>query len=111
MDMSTFQEYLRLRSQPGIGDVKAMKVIMDPILNWDKHFLSPACTRKKTKASLEDRPSFWGESIVEANARTIANAKASAMGNKVSNGAHAATVNSDACVFCRKDIGIVNLSK
>jgi hypothetical protein len=111
MTMSTFQEYLRLRSQPGIGDVKAMKVIMDPTLNWDKHFISPACTRKKTKASLEDRPTFWGESTVEANARHTANAKASATRNKVSNGAYAGTVNSDACVFCRKAIDIFSKSK
>ena len=112
MNMPTFQEYLRLRSQPGIGDIKAMKVIMDPTLNWDKRFLSPACTRKKTKATgLEDRPTFWGESKDEANARNTANAKASATRNKVSNGAYAGTVNSDACIFCRKAIDIFSKSK
>jgi hypothetical protein len=111
MNMPTFQEYLRLRSQPGIGDVKAMKVIMDPTLNWDKHFLSPACTRKKHKASLEDMPTFWGESTAEAVARNLANARASATRNKVSNEAHAATVNTEACVFCRKAIDIFSRSK
>merc|ERR1711957_1067432 len=42
MKAPTFLEYLRLRSIPGIGDVNAMKVIMDSKLDWDKTFISPS---------------------------------------------------------------------
>ena len=31
---------------------------MDPNLDWDKNFVSPSST-KKTKATLEDRATFW----------------------------------------------------
>eukprot|EP00581_Thalassiosira_minuscula_P011101 CAMPEP_0183717988 /NCGR_PEP_ID=MMETSP0737-20130205/11377_1 /TAXON_ID=385413 /ORGANISM="Thalassiosira miniscula, Strain CCMP1093" /LENGTH=1003 /DNA_ID=CAMNT_0025947467 /DNA_START=197 /DNA_END=3205 /DNA_ORIENTATION=+ len=58
MKAPTFLEYLRLRSIPGIGDVKAMKVIMDPTFDWDKSFLSPSSS-KRSKATLEDRATFW----------------------------------------------------
>ncbi|KAL9190441.1 hypothetical protein ACHAXT_007652 [Thalassiosira profunda] len=58
MKAPTFLEYLRLRSIPGIGDAKAMKVIMDPTLDWDKSFLSPSSS-KTSKATLQDRAAFW----------------------------------------------------
>ncbi len=59
MKAPTFVEYLRLRSMKGIGDKKAMKVIMDPEKNWDKNFISPACTSKTTKSTLEDKATFY----------------------------------------------------
>ncbi len=59
MKAPTFLEYLRLRSMKGIGDKKAMKVIMDPEKNWDKNFVSPACTSKTTKSTLEDKATFY----------------------------------------------------
>ena len=31
---------------------------MDPLLEWDKTFVSPS-SKKKTKATLEDRATFW----------------------------------------------------
>lgn len=34
------------------------KVILDPNLDWDKSFLSPASS-KKSKASLDDKATFW----------------------------------------------------
>lgn len=85
MKSPTFLEYLRLRSIPSIGDVKAMRVgtsriltlhlfiakqylitnlyyidqvIRDSKLDWDKSFISPA-SNKKSKASLEDKAVFW----------------------------------------------------
>ncbi|KAL3792850.1 hypothetical protein HJC23_004775 [Cyclotella cryptica] len=58
MKAPTFLEYLRLRSIPSIGDAKAMKVIMDPNLDWDKTFLSPSCS-KISKSTLEDKATFW----------------------------------------------------
>ena len=105
MKTPTFLEYLRLRSQPGIGDVKAMKVlkhrvnlmisllsqicqplrfvfplpfrsfiqvIMDPTLDWDKSFLSP-CSNKTSKASLNDRATFWSPTSVEIKDQTCLN--------------------------------------
>jgi hypothetical protein len=33
-------------------------VITDPTLNWDKRFISPGA-RKQTKATLDDRATFW----------------------------------------------------
>mmetsp|Transcript_3496 Transcript_3496/g.8906 ORF Transcript_3496/g.8906 Transcript_3496/m.8906 type:complete len:772 (-) Transcript_3496:219-2534(-) len=109
MKAPTFQEYLRQTSLPGIGDKKAMKVIMDPELDWDKTFISPAGTSKFTKSTLEDRPTFWGESSREVVARHLANARAHTMrSKKKSNGIQAAT-NKDGdpmCGLCRKDIDI-----
>ena len=58
MSSPTFVEYLRLRSIPGIGDVKAMKVIMDPNLDWDKSFMSPSSS-KESKSTLDDKATFW----------------------------------------------------
>ena len=58
MSSPTFVEYLRLRSIPGIGDVKAMKVIMDSNLDWDKSFMSPSSS-KESKSTLEDKATFW----------------------------------------------------
>jgi len=34
---------------------------MDPSLEWDKSFVSPS-SKKKTKATLEDRATFWNAS-------------------------------------------------
>jgi ERCC4-type nuclease len=59
MKGATFQEYLRLRKLKGIGDGKAMKVIRDPDNSWDTAFISPACTSKKLKSTLEDRATFY----------------------------------------------------
>ncbi|KAL3808725.1 hypothetical protein ACHAXA_010891 [Cyclostephanos tholiformis] len=72
MKAPTFLEYLRLRSQSGVGDVKAMKVIMDPTLNWDKAFVSP-CSTKMTKSSLNDRATFWPAKSINAKDRTCIN--------------------------------------
>ncbi|KAL3775586.1 hypothetical protein ACHAW5_003489 [Stephanodiscus triporus] len=98
MNAPTFLEYLRLRSQPGIGDVKAMKVgqrhiclfaplsrnnkivnfiipcqvIMDPTLDWDKSFVSPS-SNKMTKASLSDRATFWPVTSINAKDRICIN--------------------------------------
>jgi len=66
MKAPTFLEYLRLRSIPGIGDVTAMKVIMDPKLDWDKTFISPS-SKKKAKSTLEDRATFWKYSKTAAS--------------------------------------------
>ena len=113
MNMPTFREYLRLRSTPGIGDVKAMKIIMDEKLDWDKTFVSPSCKNRKTKSSLEDRvATFWGESLSEAAARNLTNSRANASRNKRSNGVYAA-VNKDedpSCGLCRKAIDIWSTS-
>ena len=59
MKAATFQEYLRLRKLKGIGDAKAMKAIRDPENSWDAAFISPACTSKKLKSTLEDRATFY----------------------------------------------------
>ncbi len=62
MKDATFQEYLRLRKIKGVGDAKAMKaILMDPENNalWDKSFTSPSCLSRKTKATLDDRPTFY----------------------------------------------------
>lgn len=59
MKNSTFQKYLKLRNTKGIGDVKAMKIIMDPESSWDKSFLSPASTSKSLKANLMDRATYY----------------------------------------------------
>jgi len=64
MKMPTFQEYLRQRRKSGIGVVKAMKVIMDPKLNWDKSFVSPEGTSRQSKSTLEDRATYWPEETV-----------------------------------------------
>ena len=73
MKDATFQEYLRLRKLPGIGDAKAMKAITDPNGPWNKDFISPACTArdKKYKSNLEDRAEFYvPNNIGELNALT-----------------------------------------
>lgn len=69
MKAPTFREYLRLRLNKGIGDKKAMKVIMDPEKNWDKTFISPACTSKATKSTLEDKATFYVSANGSATAR------------------------------------------
>jgi len=66
MSSPTFVEYLRLRSIPGIGDVKAMKVIMDPSLDWDKSFMSPSSS-KESKSTLEDKATFWKATSTSTN--------------------------------------------
>jgi len=66
MSSPTFVEYLRLRSIPGIGDVKAMKVIMDPNLDWDKSFMSPSSS-KESKSTLEDKATFWKATSASTN--------------------------------------------
>lgn len=114
MNLPTFREYLRLRTTPGVGDVKAMKIIMDPKLEWDKSFVSPSCKSRETKSSLEDRvTAFWGESVAEAAARNLANARANALRSKRSNGVYA-DMNKDedpSCGLCRKAIDIWSKSK
>ena len=77
MNGDTFQEYLRLISQKGIGPVKAMKTIRDPELDWDKDFDPPSTIIKRTKSTLEDRPVFWNESSSEATNRQMTNAQKS----------------------------------
>jgi len=77
MNGETFQEYLRLISQKGIGPVKAMKTIRDPELDWDKDFDPPSTIIKRTKSTLEDRPVFWNESSSEATTRQMVNAQKS----------------------------------
>lgn len=61
MKNATFLEYLRLRNIKGTGDKKAMKAIMDPESEWDKNFISPACTSKSKeyKSTLEDRAIYY----------------------------------------------------
>ncbi|GFH45771.1 hypothetical protein CTEN210_02245 [Chaetoceros tenuissimus] len=61
MKNATFLEYLRLRKIKGTGDKKAMKAIMDPESEWDKNFISPACTSKSKeyKSTLEDRAIYY----------------------------------------------------
>jgi len=77
MNGETFQEYLRLISQKGIGPVKAMKTLRDPELDWDKDFDPPSTIIKRTKSTLEDRPVFWNESSSEATTRQMTNAQRS----------------------------------
>eukprot|EP00986_Skeletonema_menzelii_P011273 scaffold5772_cov145-Skeletonema_menzelii.AAC.8 len=62
MNDPTFQKYLELRNQPGIGDKKAMKVIRDPNLNWDKSFVSPAEKHDDIKSKEEDVATYWTRS-------------------------------------------------
>mmetsp|Transcript_28319 Transcript_28319/g.43393 ORF Transcript_28319/g.43393 Transcript_28319/m.43393 type:complete len:690 (+) Transcript_28319:23-2092(+) len=59
MKAPTFLEYLRLRSLKRVGNITAMKRIMDPDSVWNKAFRSPDCTDKLTKASLEDRAIYY----------------------------------------------------
>lgn len=68
MKNATFQEYLRLRLIKGTGDKKAMKAIMDPEANWDKNFISPACTSKSQeyKSNLDDRATYYVSPAVGA---------------------------------------------
>jgi len=77
MNGDTFQEYLRLISQKGIGPVKAMKTLRDPELDWDMDFDPPSTIIKRTKSTLEDRPVFWNESSSEATNRQMTNAQRS----------------------------------
>ncbi|KAL9187716.1 hypothetical protein ACHAXT_006094 [Thalassiosira profunda] len=122
MKAPTLREYLRLISQPGIGPVKAMKVIMDPKLDWDKTFISPSCLSRKTKSTLEDHATFWGESKADVGARNLANARSRAMRSKQSSGLIADIDDLDknvgaACPLCRgaidifADEGIVNCNR
>ena len=105
---NTFHEYLRLRRIKGTGDVTAMKTIMDPKLDWDKSFISPALSKSKTKSTLDDRATFWGESATEAAARHLSNSKAQVIRNKKSSGKFAAVNRNDdtSCALCRKSIDI-----
>ena len=81
MKAPTFQEYLRLMKKEKIGDKKAMRIIMDPSLNWDKNFISPreAQSAKTTLSTLEDRATYWKESEVAATHRNLANTKRRAL--------------------------------
>mmetsp|Transcript_15855 Transcript_15855/g.34301 ORF Transcript_15855/g.34301 Transcript_15855/m.34301 type:complete len:836 (-) Transcript_15855:98-2605(-) len=108
MEMPTFREYLRLISLPGVGPVNAMKVIMDPKLDWDKSFICPSCTTRKAKSTLEDRATFWGESSAEAEKRNISNQRGHAMRTKDATGIYAAINKDDdpSCGICRKSIDI-----
>ena len=112
MAAPTFREYLRQISLPGIGDAKAMKVIMDPQLDWDKSFISPSCQNKKTKSTLACRATFWGETEEEAAVRNLENARENAMRAKKSNGA-LVSMDEDKfgnswCGICRNSIDIWN---
>lgn len=86
----------------------AMKTIMDPKLDWDKSFISPALSKSKTKSTLDDRATFWGESATEAAARHLSNSKAQVIRNKKSYGKFAAVNRNDdtSCALCRKSIDI-----
>ena len=57
----SFQEYLRLLSMEKVGDKKAMRIIKDPLLKWDKQFISPreAQSLDTTHSKLDDKPIFW----------------------------------------------------
>ena len=77
MNGDTFQEYLRLISQKGIGPVKAMKTLRDPELDWEKDFDPPSTIIKRTKSTLEDRPVFWNETSSQATTRQMTNAQRS----------------------------------
>ena len=78
---NTIQEYLRLMKKDKIGDKKAMRIILDPALNWDKNFISPreAQSAKTTLSTLEDRATYWKESEVAATHRNLANTKRRAL--------------------------------
>ena len=62
MNDPTFLKYLELRNQPRIGDKKAMKVIRDPNLNWDKSFVSPEEKHEDIRSTEEDRATYWTRS-------------------------------------------------
>ncbi|EJK50298.1 hypothetical protein THAOC_30748, partial [Thalassiosira oceanica] len=81
MKAPTFQEYLRLMSKDKIGDKKAMRIILDPALNWDKNFISPreAQSAKTTLSTLEDRATYWKESEAAATHRNLSNTKRRAL--------------------------------
>ncbi|KAL7548504.1 hypothetical protein ACHAWF_011782 [Thalassiosira exigua] len=109
MRAPTFREYLRLISQPRVGPVKAMKVINDPDLDWDKNFMCPSCTTRKGKSTLEDRASFWGESEAEEGMRNLSNAREAAMRSKKAGGSGAVACSRDGdptCGICRKAVDI-----
>ena len=108
MNAPTFQEYLRLRSLPRVGDVTAMGKIKDYKLGWDKSFKSPSCGTWRTKSTLNDRARFWGESENEAQQRHLANARATAMKGKRTNGAFGATNDDEnpTCGLCRESVDI-----
>ena len=109
MNAPTFQEYLRQCRLPRVGDKTAMKVIMDPDLDWDKNFISPSGRSKISKSTLDDRATFWGETSREAQARQLSNTRAHAMrSKKQSNGIQAANSKDGdpMCGICRKDIDI-----
>jgi len=62
MKDDTFQEYLRLLSMEKIGDKKAMRIIKDPCLKWDKTFISPREAQSidtSVHSKLGDKPIFW----------------------------------------------------
>lgn len=62
MNDPTFLKYLELRNQPRIGDKKAMKVIRDPNLNWDKSFVSPEEKHDDIRSTEEDKATYWTRS-------------------------------------------------
>ena len=107
MKKPTFQEYLRLQETRGVGNKKALKIIIDPKLDWDKTFVSPVAS-KTFKSTLQDRATFWGESESDAVARHLANARKQIIRNKKSNGKYAASNrNADpSCGLCRKPMDI-----
>mmetsp|Transcript_12114 Transcript_12114/g.26420 ORF Transcript_12114/g.26420 Transcript_12114/m.26420 type:complete len:851 (+) Transcript_12114:2-2554(+) len=74
MKNPTFLEYLCQMKKGGVGDATAMKVIMDPKLDWDKTFVSPAGKCKPSKATLEDKATFWPE--ISTQGPTPSNTKA-----------------------------------
>ena len=45
---------------------------MDPTLDWDKSFLSPS-SNKTSKASLNDRATFWSPTSIEMKDQTCLN--------------------------------------
>ena len=109
MKAPTFQEYLRLLSIKGNGPVKVMKVIKDLDLDWDKSFMCPSSYFKKTKATLEDRATFWNESDSDLADRNLKNAKARRTKTKRNGGVFNASVTSngvDLCQLCNKEVDI-----
>ena len=85
-----------------------MKTIMESALDWDKSFISPDLGQSKTKSTLDDRATFWGESATEVAARHLSNSRAQVVRNKKSSGKFAAANknNDTSCALCRKPIDI-----
>jgi len=94
MSEPTFCEYLRLRSQKGIGTKTAMKTIMDPDLDWDKSFISPACIDRTLKSNGDERATFWPDipppvSIPQASSNAAVSSKKDKKTSKKRKGSNA----------------------